>query len=97
MLKTALTLACFGATTVAALAFETPKFDRKIERAAIVQVGKKMGALRETLATELPVSVTEIAAQPELDTEQTAGIASAAPMQGPAMPEAFWFVAGVYE
>jgi hypothetical protein len=97
MLKTALTLACLGATSVAALAFETPKFDRKIERAAIMQVSKKMGALRETMAAELTVLVTEIPAQPELDTEQTAGIAGSASMQGPAMPKAFWFVAGVYD
>ena len=101
MLKTALTLACLGATTLAALAFETPKYDHKIERAAIMQVGKKMGALRETMATELPVIVTEIPAQRELDSEQTAGIlvnaAQKGPMQGPAAPKAFWFVAGVYE
>jgi hypothetical protein len=97
MLKTALTLACLGATSVAALAFETPKFDRKIEHAAIMQVSKKMGALRETMTAELPVLATEIPAQPELDAGQTAGIVDNAPVQGPEKRKNFWFVAGVYE
>lgn len=97
MLKTALALTCLAATSLTAQAFETPKYDRKIEQAAIAQVGKKLGALREGVDAELPVTVAEIPAAPELDFDQTAGVLERAPVQGPAIPKKFWFVAGVYQ
>lgn len=97
MLKTALAFACLCAGLTSASAFEAPKYDRKIERAAIAQVGKKMGALRETMDVELPIAVTEVPETAPLDAEETAGIDLDArgPMQGPDYKK-FWFVAGVY-
>jgi hypothetical protein len=97
MLKTATALLCLCVGSTGALAFETPKYDRKIERAAIAQVGKKMGALRETVDVELPVIVTELQEAQPLDAQETAGIDPEVrgPMQGPAYKK-FWFVAGVY-
>jgi hypothetical protein len=95
MLKTALALACLCAATVAAPAFETQKYDAKIERAAIAQVGKKMGALRETVELELPVAATEIPVASNLD--ETAGIPEPHTMQAPAAPKMFRIVAGNYQ
>jgi hypothetical protein len=98
MLKTALAFACLGVGLTHASAFETPKYDRKIERAAIAQVGKKMGALRETVDVELTVIVSELPEAEPLDREETAGIdvTERGPMQGP-VHKKFWFVAGVYQ
>jgi hypothetical protein len=97
MLKTATALFCLCAVSTTALAFETPKYDRKIERAAIAQVGKKMGALRETVDVELPITVTELPEAEPLDDQETAAIEPRARglMQGPVFKK-FWFAAGVY-
>jgi hypothetical protein len=97
MLKTATALLCLCVGSTGALAFETPKYDRKIERAAIAQVSKKMGSLRETVDVELPVIVTELPEAEPLDAQETAAIEPQVrgPMQGPEY-KAFWYVAGVY-
>jgi hypothetical protein len=95
MLKTALTLICLCAVTAAAPAFETQKYDTKIERAAIAQVGKKLGALRETVELELPVAATEIpvASNPDV----TAGIPQPHTVPASAAPKMFRIVAGNYQ
>jgi hypothetical protein len=75
MLKTAILTLGFCALGSGALAVETPKFDRKIERAAIERVAAKMGGLRETLAEEIKVAAADIAALPvELDLAPTATV-----------------------
>ena len=76
MLKTAmLTLGlCVSGTN--AFAAETPSYDRKIERAAILQVAKKMGALRETLADETRIAEPEMAMNVDIDLGQTMSIAA---------------------
>lgn len=75
MLKTAL-LVTFAMTAFGtkANAYETPNYDRKIEHAAIQQVAKKMGALRETLTVETRIAEPEMAMNIDLDLGQTAGI-----------------------
>ena len=76
MLKTALltTLAVTWMGTKA-FAIETPKYDRKIERAAIERVARKMGGLRETLDVEVKIAAADTAALPlELDQTPTATV-----------------------
>ena len=72
MLKTAMltTLAMMWLGTKA-FALETPKYDRKIERAAMERVALKMGGLRETLDVEIKVAA---AAPLELDLSPTATV-----------------------
>ena len=76
MLKTALltTLAMMWLGREA-YAVETPKHDRKIERAAIERVAQKMGGLRETLDVEVKIAMADVAAAPAgLDLAPTATI-----------------------
>ena len=96
MLKTAIltTLLC---TFLGGVAFsaEAPAYDRKIERAAIAQVAKKMGGLRESMTVDVPMS-----ASADLDMAQTAGIAeqpNEPRFHALQTPKNFWFVAGVYD
>ena len=71
MLKTALltTLAVMWLGTKA-FAVETPKYDRKIERAAMERVALKMGSLRETLGAEVKAAALPL----KLDPTPTAGV-----------------------
>jgi hypothetical protein len=75
MLKTALLTLGFCVLGSGAFAVETPKYDRKIERAAIDRAAAKMGSLRETLAEEIKVATADLAALPvELDLAPTATV-----------------------
>ena len=76
MLKTALltTLTVMWLGTKA-FAIETPKYDRKIERAAMERVALKMGGLRETLDVEIKIAVADVAAlRLKLDLTPTATV-----------------------
>jgi hypothetical protein len=64
MLKTAIMTLGICVLASSALAVETPKYDLKIERAAIERVALKMGGLRETLDVEIKVAVADVAALP---------------------------------
>ena len=96
MLKTALyvTLA-MGALGTGANAFETAKYDRKIEQAAVNQVAKKMGALRESVDAETNVAVADMTQLPELDMVPTSG-AWARPSRTPQPQVFFRIIAGEY-
>jgi hypothetical protein len=75
MLKTAMLTLGFCALGSSALAIETPKYDRKIERAAMERVASKMGGLRETLEVEIKFAVADVAALPvKLDLTPTAAV-----------------------
>jgi hypothetical protein len=76
MLKTALltTLAAMWLGTKA-FAVETPKYDRKIERAAIERVAAKLGGLRETLDAGVKFAAADVAPLPlKLDLTPTATV-----------------------
>lgn len=95
MLKTAilttLAAAWLGAN---ALAMETPKYDRKIERAAMARVAMKMGGLRETLEAD-----AKIAARVMLDPTPTASVLvqpNEPRFPRPAPPRNFRIIAGEY-
>jgi hypothetical protein len=99
MLKTALISLGFCVVGTGAFAIETPKYDRKIERAAMEQVAKKMGDLRETIVVEAKIIEPEMALNIDLDLGQTAGIAAEPtkpllPM--PEKPKNFRIIAGEY-
>jgi hypothetical protein len=73
MLKTAILTLGICVLGSSAFAVETPKYDRKIERAAMERVALKMGGLRETLDVE--IRVADIAALPVgLDLAPTATV-----------------------
>jgi hypothetical protein len=75
MLKTAVMTLGFCVLGSGASAVETPKYDRKIERAAMERVALKMGSLRETLEVEIKVAVADVAALPiKLDPTPTATV-----------------------
>jgi hypothetical protein len=75
MLKTAILTLGFCVLGSGAFAAETPKYDRKIERAAMERVALKMGGLRATLDVEIRVAEADIAALPvELDLAPTATV-----------------------
>ncbi len=76
MLKTALltTLAMMWLGTKA-FAVETPKYDLKIERAAVERVASKMGGLRETLEIEIKIALADAASvPPKLDLAPTSTV-----------------------
>jgi hypothetical protein len=101
MLKTALltTLAVMWIGTKA-FAVETPKYDRKIERAAMEQVAKKMGGLRETLEAEIKIAAADAAAAlPELDLAPTSTVLvqpNEPRFPNPAKTKNFRIIAGEY-
>jgi hypothetical protein len=76
MLKTALlttlTVMLLGTK---GFAVETPKYDRKIERAAMERAASKMGGLRETLEVEIKAAAADVTAAPlELDFAPTSTV-----------------------
>jgi hypothetical protein len=76
MLKTAMltTLAVMWIGTKA-FAVEMPKYDRKIERAAMERVALKMGGLRATLEVAVKLAMADVAALPlNLDPTPTATV-----------------------
>ncbi len=72
MLKTAVITIGISALGTGAFAVEMPKYDRKIERAAIVQVARKMGALRQTLLH--PAVIVDRSGVTPFDMQTTSGI-----------------------
>ena len=76
MLKTAMLTLGLCVLGTNAFAIETPRYDRKIERAAMLQVAKKMGTLRETFTVETRIAEPEMALNLTLDPGQTGGIAA---------------------
>lgn len=73
MLKTALLTLGLCVLGSGAFAVEKPRYDRKIERAAIDRVAMKMGGLRETLEVEVKLAAADVAV-PQLDPAPTAGV-----------------------
>jgi hypothetical protein len=103
MLKTALLTLGFCVVGTGAFAIETPKYDRKIERAAMEQVARKMGDLRETLVVEARIAEPVMALNTDLDIKldlgQTAGIAAKPKkphLSAPKKPKNFRIIAGEY-
>lgn len=75
MLKTAVLTLGLCVLGQNALAVETPKYDRKIERAAMERAARKVGALRQTLNVEIKAGTGDAADLPrQLDLEPTAGV-----------------------
>lgn len=75
MLKTALLTIGYCAFGSSAFAIETPKYDRKIERAAMIQVARKIGGLRATFDVETKVAAADRPALPlNLDPTPTATV-----------------------
>jgi hypothetical protein len=75
MLKTAIMTLGICVLGSSAFAVETPKYDRKIERAAMERVALKMGGLRETLEVEIKYAVADVAVLPvKLDLTPTATV-----------------------
>lgn len=103
MLKTALLTLGFCVVGTGAFAIETPKYDRKIERAAMERVATKMGALRETIIVEAKIAEPEMALNADLDIKldlgQTAGIAAQPNelrLAAPEKPKNYRVIAGDY-
>jgi hypothetical protein len=75
MLKTAIMTLGFCVLGSGALAVESPKFDHKIEQAAIERAAAKMGGLRETLEAEIKVAAADVHVSPlRLDPTPTATV-----------------------
>jgi hypothetical protein len=98
MLKTAVLTLGLSVLGASAFAVETPNYDRKIERAAIEQVAKKLGGLRETLDIDVKVAVAALPV--ELDLPPTATV-FAQPNEPrfpkPAEVKNFRIIAGEYD
>jgi hypothetical protein len=101
MLKTAMLTLGLTALGAGALAAEMPKYDRKIERAAMERVAAKVGGLRETLDVEIKVALADVAALPiELDLAPTATVLArhGEPQQSePVEIKNFRIIAGEYD
>lgn len=97
MLKAAMIALGVGALGTGAVALEMPTYDRKIERAAMVQVAKKMGALRETLLH--PATIVDDSGMTQFDMQTTSGIFAQPnePRFGtPQAPKYYFILAGSY-
>jgi hypothetical protein len=101
MLKTAVLTLGLCVLGSGACAVETPKYDRKIERAAIERAAAKMGVLRQTLEVEIKVAAADATVlPPKLDPAPTATVfvqPNEPRFPKPARVKNFVIIAGEYD